>query len=143
MSEIICTFDHLLTQLIFIGLKVKVSKCQSAIFGVHEGSLQAYKFFRATLWSQMAYAFWVCQWVLRTLSRIFWMRFYFRTWCISMIFSPRRSSHVALGILFSCVTCRPSYLTWIVPLSSSFLFLLAGFEMKIMQVCKDIMGPRS
>jgi hypothetical protein len=27
----------------------------------------------------MAYAFWVCQWVFRTLSCIFWMRFYFKS----------------------------------------------------------------
>ncbi len=28
----------------------------------------------------------MCQWVLRTLSCIFWMTFYFKMWCILMIF---------------------------------------------------------
>jgi hypothetical protein len=28
LNEIVCTFDHLLTQLIIIGLKTKVSKCK-------------------------------------------------------------------------------------------------------------------
>jgi hypothetical protein len=28
LSEITCTFDHLLTQLIVVGLKTKVSKCK-------------------------------------------------------------------------------------------------------------------
>jgi len=34
----------------------------------------------------MVYAFWVCQWVLTTLSHIFHMWFYFKTWCMLMIF---------------------------------------------------------
>ncbi len=50
-------------------------------------------------------------------------------------------AHVALGILSSYVAHRPSYLTRIVP--PSFMFLLAGFDKKIMQVCEDIMGPGS
>jgi len=33
----------------------------------------------------MVYAFCVCQWVFKILPHIFWMRFYLRTWCISMI----------------------------------------------------------
>jgi hypothetical protein len=52
-------------------------------------------------------------------------------------------AQVALGILFSCVTRRPSYLTWTVPPFLSFLFLLAGFDKRVMQICKDIMGPES
>jgi hypothetical protein len=48
-----------------------------------------------------------------------------------------------LGILFSCVSCQPSYLIWTVPPSSFFMFLLAGFDSRIMQVCGDIMGPES
>jgi len=51
-------------------------------------------------------------------------------------------THIALGILTSCVTHKPLYLTWIVPPSSSFLFLLASFNKRVMQVCGDIMGPR-
>jgi hypothetical protein len=51
-------------------------------------------------------------------------------------------AHVALGILFSCVACRPSYF---IPriLCSSFLSFLANFNRRIMQVFEDIMGPRS
>ncbi len=52
-------------------------------------------------------------------------------------------TQVALGILSSCVIHQLSYFTRIVFLFFSFLFLLAGLDMKIMQVCGDIMGPRS
>jgi hypothetical protein len=51
-------------------------------------------------------------------------------------------AHVTLGILFSCVTCRPFYLTWTI-IIFIFLFLLASFDKKIMQKGGDIMGPRS
>jgi hypothetical protein len=49
-------------------------------------------------------------------------------------------AHVVLGILSSCVIHQPSYLTQIIPFSSPFLFILAGFDKTIMQVCGDIMG---
>jgi hypothetical protein len=52
-------------------------------------------------------------------------------------------AQVALGILASCVTYLPSYLTQIVPPSFSFMSLLAGFNMRVMQICGDIMGPCS
>jgi hypothetical protein len=52
-------------------------------------------------------------------------------------------AHVALDILSSYATHRPSYLTWIVPLSFSFLCFLTSFDKRVMQVCGDIMGPRS
>jgi hypothetical protein len=42
------------------------------------------------------------------------------------------NTQVALGILSSCVIYRPSYLTWIVPLS--FVFLLASFDNEVMHV---------
>jgi hypothetical protein len=48
---------------------------------------------------------------------------------------------VVLGILSSCVACRPFYFKWITPLSS-FVYFLVSFDMKVMQVCGDIMGPR-
>jgi hypothetical protein len=48
---------------------------------------------------------------------------------------------VTLSILSSCVARRPSYLTWIVP--PSFMSFLANFNRRVMQVCGDIMGPRS
>jgi hypothetical protein len=48
-----------------------------------------------------------------------------------------------LGILSSYVTCRPSYITWIVLPFFSFLCFLVGFDKRVMQVCEDIMGPRS
>jgi hypothetical protein len=37
-----------------------------------------------------------------------------------------------LGILFSCVACQPSYFTWTIPPFPSFLFLLMGFDKKVM-----------
>jgi hypothetical protein len=48
-------------------------------------------------------------------------------------------TQVALGILSSCVICRPSYLTWTVPLL--FLIFLRIFDRKIIEVCGDITGP--
>jgi len=49
---------------------------------------------------------------------------------------------VALGIFISRVIHQPFYLTWII-LFFSFLFLLVGFDRRVMQVCGDIMGSRS
>ncbi len=52
------------------------------------------------------------------------------------------NTQVALNILFSCVTCQTSYFTWTIH-PSSFLSFLASFDKRIMQVCADIIGPRS
>ncbi len=49
---------------------------------------------------------------------------------------------VALGILCSCAAYQFSYFTQIVSLSLFFLFLLVGFDKRIMQVCENIMGLR-
>jgi hypothetical protein len=83
MSEITHAFDQLLTQFAPVGLGVKMSKCKlwnpSKIFldiEIVQGS---------TLVTN-GYAFCVCQRVLRTLPRTFWMRFYFKTRHVSMIF---------------------------------------------------------
>jgi hypothetical protein len=77
-----------------------------------------------TFWSQMAYAFWVCQWVLRILPFIFWMRLYFKAWCISMFFFSWETSrlfwafylHVYfVDLLISheqYILIFPSYLFW-------------------------------
>jgi len=56
MNEIILAFNHLLTQLTLVGLKVKMLKCKLW------SPLRIYssiKILWGTLWSQMAYAFWV------------------------------------------------------------------------------------
>jgi hypothetical protein len=45
-----------------------------------------------------------------------------------------------LGILSSCIVHQPFYFTQTMPLSSSFLFLLASFNKRGMLVCGDIMG---
>jgi len=47
---------------------------------------------------------------------------------------------VVLGILSSSVACQPSYFTWTIFFSSSFLSLLVGFKMKTMKICGDIIG---
>jgi hypothetical protein len=52
------------------------------------------------------------------------------------------NAQVVLGILSSCVTRQPSYLTRTVS-PSSFMFLLASFDTKNMQIYGDIMGPKS
>jgi hypothetical protein len=54
-----------------------------------------------------------------------------------------RDTHVALGIMSSCVTHQPSYFTRTMLPSFSFLSFLANFNNKIMYVCGDIMGLRS
>ncbi len=41
-------------------------------------------------------------------------------------------AQVALGILSSCVIRQPSYLTWTMPSSSSFLSFLVGFNKRVM-----------
>jgi len=51
------------------------------------------------------------------------------------------NAQVDLGILFSCVTRRPSYLTRTIPSFSSFMSFLANFDRRIMQVCEDIIDP--
>jgi hypothetical protein len=51
-------------------------------------------------------------------------------------------AQVALGILTSCVVHQPFYSTRTIP-PYSFLFLLVGFNKRVMQVYGDITGPRS
>ncbi len=52
-------------------------------------------------------------------------------------------THVALGIMSSCVACRPFYFIWTIFPFSSFLFLLVNFNRKSIYVYGDIMGLRS
>ncbi len=42
------------------------------------------------------------KWILKTLSRIFWMRFFFKTWCISMIFLFKRRTSCIGHFFFMC-----------------------------------------
>jgi hypothetical protein len=51
------------------------------------------------------------------------------------------NAQVDLGSLSSCVTRQPFYLTRTIPSFSSFMYFLASFDKKIMQVCEDIIGP--
>ncbi len=139
MSEISCAFDHLSTQLAQVGFKIKVSKCKF------------WSLSRISLSTEIPYG---CTLVINGLRILgvpvgsqdfamhFWLRFYFKMWRILMNFPLLGDAHVALGILSSCVTHRPSYLTWIIFLSSHLLFLLASFNKRVMQVCGDIMGLR-
>jgi hypothetical protein len=41
-------------------------------------------------------------------------------------------AHVGLGILSSCIVHQPFYFTWTIPLASSFLYFLVGFDKRIM-----------
>jgi hypothetical protein len=63
MNEITHAFDHLSAQLTLVGFKVKVSKCK--LWNPSKISRDI-KNFKAAFWSEMAYAFWVCQWVFNT-----------------------------------------------------------------------------
>jgi hypothetical protein len=58
-------------------------------------------------------------------------------------FFPLGYAQVSLGILCSCVTYSPSYLTHTLFHFFSIMSLLVGFDKRIMHVCGDIMGPRS
>ncbi len=79
MNEITHAFDHLLTQLALVGLKVKVSKCKhwspawiSLSIEVPQG---------CTLVTNG-----LCILGVPVDLNTFWMRLYLRTWCILMIF---------------------------------------------------------
>jgi hypothetical protein len=52
------------------------------------------------------------------------------------------NTQVALVILSSCVKYQPSCFTRTIP-PSSFLSFLVNFDMRVMQICGDIMGLRS
>jgi hypothetical protein len=53
-----------------------------------------------------------------------------------------RNAHVALGILFLCVTCQPLYFIQTI-LVFCFLSFLANFNKRIMQVCGEIISLES
>jgi hypothetical protein len=60
-----------------------------------------------------------------------------------MIFFLLEDAHVVLGICF-----HVSFIDLLISLGQlfiyfSFLFILVSFDNKVMQVCGDIMGPRS
>jgi len=54
-----------------------------------------------------------------------------------------QDAQVALGVLFSYVAHRLSYLTRTVSPFSSLLFLLVGFDKRIIEICGDIIDPKS
>jgi hypothetical protein len=137
MSELSCAFDHLSTQLAQVGLRVKVSKC---------------KFWspsKISLGIEISHGYTLVTYGLRILGVVmgfqdFAMHFLDEALSEDVAHIDDLpllgDTHVVLGILFSCVACRPSYLTRTILLSSPFLFLLASFDKKIMHVCGDIMG---
>jgi hypothetical protein len=88
MNEISHAFNHLLTQLALVGLRVKVAKCK---LWNPSGFSPGMKIFQDTFWAQMVYTFWVCPWVFKILLCIFWMEFYFRMWHILMIFLSKKT----------------------------------------------------
>jgi hypothetical protein len=139
LSEITHAFDHLLIQLAIIGLKVKVLRCK--------------------LWSPLGISpsikiLQVCTLVtngLCILGVLVGFQDFTTHFLDEVLFQDvthinnlilLEDTHVALGILSSCVACWPFYFTWTIP-PSLFMSLLASFDKRIMQVCGDIMGPRS
>jgi hypothetical protein len=69
------------------------------------------------------------------------MRFYFRTWCISIIFLSWETFPSCFGhFVFMC-----SSLTFLSHMDNTSFFLVSfgGFDMGIMQICGDINGPGS
>jgi len=136
MNKITHTFDHLLTQLTLVGLRVKVLKCKLwsplgffpsieiphgctlvrdglSILGVPVGFQNfATHFLDGVLFQDMAHID-----DLPLLGHV----------------------QVILGILSSCVIHRPYYLTQIVS-PSSLMSFLTSFDRKVMQMCGGIMG---
>jgi len=129
MSEITRVCDHLSTQLALVGLRVKVLKCKLwnplrislgikifqgytlvtsglCILGVPMGSQEFATHFLDEVLSQ-------------DMAHIYDIPFLGNT-------------QVVLGILSSCVTYQPSYFTWTIFPSSSFLFFLMNFDKIIM-----------
>jgi hypothetical protein len=131
LNEITCAFDHLSTQLvkvlkckiwsplgIFPGIKIPQS-CTLVrnglhILGVLMGFLDfATHFLDEVLSQDVAY--------INNLLLL-------------------GDTQVVLGILSSCVIHQPSYFTWIIFFSFSFMSLLVGFDGRVMQVCGAFMG---
>jgi hypothetical protein len=82
MSEITHTLNHLSTQLALVGLRVKISKCKlwnpsgiSLNMKIPQGSILVTDGL-CILYVPMG---------SQNFTTHFWMRFYLRTWCISMI----------------------------------------------------------
>jgi hypothetical protein len=129
INEITYAFDHLSAQLALVGLRVKVSKCK--------------------LWSPLGLSLGInillgCTLVtygLRILGVLvgfqdFATHFLDETLSLNVAniddFLFLENAWVALGILSSCVICRPYYFTRTILLSFSFLSLLEGFDKRIM-----------
>ncbi len=87
----------------------------------------------------MVYAFWCASGFLRLCHTFFKWGFISRCgiyWWSS--FLRKHTSYIA-HFVFMC-HLSPPYLTQTIFLSSSFPFLLASFNNKVMQICGDIMG---
>ncbi len=140
MNEITRVFDHLSTQLTLIGLRVKVSK---------------FKF-----WSPLRIPLGIkiprgCTLVTNGLRILgvpmgfqdFATHFLDEVLCqdVAHIDDLRflEDTQVVLGILSSCLAHGPSYFTQTIPPPSSFMSFFMSFDERFMQVCEDIMGPRS
>jgi hypothetical protein len=89
----------------------------------------------------MIYAFWVCLWVLRILYYIFWMKFYFKMWHISMIFLVWETHRLHWSFWFHVLLVDFFFTQIFFPFF--FLSILRSFHRKVQQICGDIMGPGS
>jgi hypothetical protein len=139
MNEITYALDHLSTQLALVGLRVKVSKWKH--WSPLRLSLGINIFQGCTLVIDG-----LC--ILGVLVDFQDFATHFLDEALSQDvvhiddLSFLGDAWVALCILSSCFIRRPYYLTRTI-LPFSFLSFLVGFDKKIMQVCGDIMGPRS
>ncbi len=127
VEKIVRAFDHLLTQLAIVRLKVKVSKCK--------------------LWSPSGISLGikipqgcilVMNWLMYFRCANGFSRLY-HTFLDEVLSQDvvhindlllLGNAQVALCILSSCVDCRLFYLTWTI-LHFSFLFLLVSFNKKV------------
>jgi hypothetical protein len=129
MSEITCAFDHLLTQLALVGLRVKVSKCKLwSPLGISPSIDIPQSYILVT--------YGLCILGVPMSSQDFATHFLDEALSQNVAHIDDLpflgDAQVVLGISSSCVVCRPSYFTRTIPISSSFLFFLTNFEKRVM-----------
>ncbi len=129
MNEISCAFNQLSTQLALFGLRVKVSKCM------------LWNPLRIFLGVKIPEDYTLVTNGLCILGVLMGFQDFATHFLDEVLFQDVAhindppllgNTHVPLGILSSCVARRPSFLTQMAFHSSSFLFLLAGFDMIVM-----------
>jgi hypothetical protein len=132
MNKIILAFDHLLTQLTLIGLKVKQSKCR------------LWSPLRVSLSIEIPCGYFLVIDGLCILGVLMGFQDFVTHFLNHALFHDvvhindfflLANTHVALGILFSCVVRQPSYFNQTILSFYSFLFF---WLVSIRELCKYV-----